>query len=1159
MTKHSRWAAVLGLLCLAALSEAHAQSDDRPFLDIRIERADLSFEELQRLVPALEVLTLPDDAVVERLQASGPLTELSLEFVVRAGESTISGTAVADVTGPARTVRGSIRFGDADLAHLLGRAALPRDLTGTAEVDLVIEPSDGTQAVRGTYAIEAERVTLGAYAARDVRLRGRVAGRALDVESLRGRIFGADLRATAHVTLPSDGTAPTYDASGRLTGLNPRIAGRALGIAALDAERFDGAVNASFDVTGAGGEVGPVSLAIDDARLAGGTIPELRAVITPGPGAMRFSADGRFTDLDVGAVADGASTALTGSAQVDGAVERTASGFDWDSLTLEADVRLTEGMVGDVSLDQAIVSGRLDGRIVSVQTLTLEGEGLQGSLEGTLALDGTTETALTYRLDLTRVERFRSLVGGAKGDVRLAGGVTGTDTLLVKGTIEATDVAYGGLTAASLGGTYAVMVPPGQPTAVTGEASLDGTTVRLAGRTLDEASVDADIQGDRVEFEAVLTAEARTVEAAGSLDRQSAVTRLSLSTLRLASPEGMWAMPASRGVDVEYADGRLVVRGLRLEGPEGQAIDVDGSLGRAASDGRLDISAQGLVLSDLDAVVRGDRAPLGMEGRLDARATVSGPLDGPQIDAEFTVLDGILRGYRFESLSGTIETAPGGYRFMTRLQQDPASWLTAEGMLPPGLLADGERSGPRPLDVTVRSSPLGLGFVGGLTDAVSEVEGTLEANVQVSGTIDEPAFDGRVTIRGGALSVPRLGARFTGLDTEILFEPDAMLVPELRVLDEHGEWLRIEGRLPYAADRAGEVRLLIDSENFEIIDNDLADVQIRADLAVSGSVLEPAIEGTIEVVSGQVFVDHLLDLRGRSYYRAAPIAGDGAEIDETADPAGRPGILEGMPVALDVRLDVPVLTLVGRDLRGPASSPIGLGDVNVTVGGYLTFEKRTEEPLVITGDVTTIRGTYQFQGRRFDILREGRNVFPGLAEIDPLLDLTAERTISGVETRVTIGGTLRRPEVMLSSQPPLDEADILSLIVFNQPVNQLGASEQVSLGRRAASLATGFVTTRLTQSVSGALDLDLVELDAGGDDVQGLAPSVTLGEQIGQNLFLKVRQQFGPASASQLVLEYEFADWMRLQSTVSDERGQSQSLFRRGERSGVNWIFDFSY
>jgi hypothetical protein len=70
---------------------------------------------------------------------------------------------------------------------------------------------------------------------------------------------------------------------------------------------------------------------------------------------------------------------------------------------------------------------------------------------------------------------------------------------------------------------------------------------------------------------------------------------------------------------------------------------------------------------------------------------------------------------------------------------------------------------------------------------------------------------------------------------------------------------------------------------------------------------------------------------------------------------------------------------------------------------------------------------------------------------------------------------------------------------------------------------------------------------------------VTLGEQIGENLFVRVRQQFGPASTSQFVVEYEFADWLRLESTVIDQSRQTQSLFRRGERSGVNWIFTFTY
>jgi hypothetical protein len=102
-------------------------------------------------------------------------------------------------------------------------------------------------------------------------------------------------------------------------------------------------------VAGTGTEIGRVSIEVDDSRLAGGTIPELHAVITPGPREMRFSADGRFADLDVGAIAGRVTTALTGSVHVDGAVGRTASGFAWEGLTLDADVRMTDGMVSESS------------------------------------------------------------------------------------------------------------------------------------------------------------------------------------------------------------------------------------------------------------------------------------------------------------------------------------------------------------------------------------------------------------------------------------------------------------------------------------------------------------------------------------------------------------------------------------------------------------------------------------------------------------------------------------------------------------------------------------------------------------------------------------------------------------------------------------------
>jgi len=104
--------------------------------------------------------------------------------------------------------------------------------------------------------------------------------------------------------------------------------------------------------------------------------------------------------------------------------------------------------------------------------------------------------------------------------------------------------------------------------------------------------------------------------------------------------------------------------------------------------------------------------------------------------------------------------------------------------------------------------------------------------------------------------------------------------------------------------------------------------------------------------------------------------------------------------------------------------------------------KEQGQRFTLAGSINTVRGFYQFQGRRFDVTRDGRIRFAGLSEINPLIDVTAIRVINGVEARVHISGTARAPKLTLSSTPPMDEADILSLIVFNASINSLGTDEE---------------------------------------------------------------------------------------------------------------------
>jgi len=264
-------------------------------------------------------------------------------------------------------------------------------------------------------------------------------------------------------------------------------------------------------------------------------------------------------------------------------------------------------------------------------------------------------------------------------------------------------------------------------------------------------------------------------------------------------------------------------------------------------------------------------------------------------------------------------------------------------------------------------------------------------------------------------------------------------------------------------------------------------------------------------------------------------------------------------LALDVRLQVPDnLVVKGNDLNPSGTSPVSMGNVNVTLGGDIHATKQPRAPLSLVGTVNTVRGTYDFQGRRFDIQRDGKIQFVGGAEINPRLDITATRIISGVQAQVHVRGSARRPQLALSSQPPLDEADILSLIVFNQPSNQLGEGDQVSLASRASSLATGFVASSLAQSIGNALELDVFEVQTAPEN--GTGPSVTVGEQVGERLFVKFRQAFGAQSVSELILEYQIAQYLRFQTTVAEGAAATErTLMHRVEQGGVDLIFYYTY
>jgi autotransporter translocation and assembly factor TamB len=155
---------------------------------------------------------------------------------------------------------------------------------------------------------------------------------------------------------------------------------------------------------------------------------------------------------------------------------------------------------------------------------------------------------------------------------------------------------------------------------------------------------------------------------------------------------------------------------------------------------------------------------------------------------------------------------------------------------------------------------------------------------------------------------------------------------------------------------------------------------------------------------------------------------------------------------------------------------------------------------------------------------------------------------------------MRQPELRLTSNPPLDESDILSLIVFNTSTNQLSSAQQQELVVRAGALAAGFLATPIISAISNEIGLDILQVEAGNDLTGGVGAKVTVGQEIAPGLVAQFSRQFGSEPYDEATVEYYLSRIIRLRATFSDAQTlNARSPFRRVERAGIDLLFFFSF
>ncbi|MEW6214688.1 MAG: translocation/assembly module TamB domain-containing protein, partial [Nitrospirota bacterium] len=141
---------------------------------------------------------------------------------------------------------------------------------------------------------------------------------------------------------------------------------------------------------------------------------------------------------------------------------------------------------------------------------------------------------------------------------------------------------------------------------------------------------------------------------------------------------------------------------------------------------------------------------------------------------------------------------------------------------------------------------------------------------------------------------------------------------------------------------------------------------------------------------------------------------------------------------------------------------------------------------------------------------------------NPVIRLTAETIAKGYNIRLNLEGQMEHFNLSLSSDPPLEEMDILALLTVGQIGRQLKGLEGGIGASEATSFLTGKIQDVLEERLKSITGLDRLQVDPYVSKTTGtVGPRVTVSKRlVSDRLLVTYTTPLGSTEEQILKLEY---------------------------------------
>lgn len=521
-------------------------------------------------------------------------------------------------------------------------------------------------------------------------------------------------------------------------------------------------------------------------------------------------------------------------------------------------------------------------------------------------------------------------------------------------------------------------------------------------------------------------------------------------------------------------DGNLVIRGSALD-----TLTIVGE-GRITEGGAIsgDVNVE---IDDLQRLVQviNPASTLQLQGAVTADLDLGGSitsLETLEIDGTITRLDLEVGGERIQAL-------------------DPIQFALSDGQVvldavtlrsrDTDFFIDGTVSlvGDRQIALTLRGN-LDMALVQLLVPE-STANGTLALQTEIGGTLSSPRLRGTAELRDASLRLPGFPQLISDIYASLILQGDRVEIDAFRATLGGGR-IVAGGFVTLQGLRPARIRINAQGEDVTLRYYEGVTLTGDVDLLLSGDLERLSLQGSLNVDRAVYYEEFDLTqlILQRVLERQAVVPRVAATWQDKVDL--RIDVIANETLAISNNV-AEMSGSADLDVTGTLANPIILGRVTIDEGGTFEFQ-----------DVNyrVVQGTISFQ-----------NPFRN----DPYFDITAEgilksrgQTLGEIEEyelTVNLTGTLDRITPNISSDPPIGDLTLLSLL--SGGVGTAGGS-QLFGGQSVSQAGTALLLSQVGEAIGTRIIpfADAVRVDTVG--ASGFNPTVTLEKQISRDVFVIV-------------------------------------------------------